>query len=340
MLHHLAIPLKGRFHTAMGDIGERDISILELSIDDVVGWGEASPYPGLDEPFAELLTAAASHRTTPTLASAIELASADVSARVAGTSFAEDIGATRESVPASIAVGLGGDPSALVASAAHLGVQRFKVKIAPGHVLHVAEIMDSHPGTIIGLDANGSFDMATIGELESVADLPIAYLEQPCDPSDPATLERLKQITDVPVFIDETIRTAKDAAVALDSTLVDGVVIKPGRLGLAASLATIEDVERRGKRWRSSGLLETGVGRAFSDAFAAIPSAFASDIAPADWFLERDIVENRFSDGAVSIPKGPGIGMAPDPEVLDRYRVSSIDVTDTVNRWLAARSSG
>ena len=333
-LHHLSIPLKGRFHTATGDIGARDVSIVEVDIGGVTGWGEASPYPGLDEPIDDVLVAAGSGGVTPTLASAIECAIADAKARSDATPLVDLIGSTKTSVPVSIAVGLGGDPRATVDAAGLLGVNRFKIKIAPGHVIHVADIVEAQPRAIIGLDANGSFDAATIDELESISDLGIVYLEQPCHPVDTESLERLRQIIDVPVFADDTVRSVADATDALASPFIDGVVIKPGRLGLAASLAAIAEVERRGKRWRASGLLETGIGRSFSDLFAARPAAFVSDVAPADWFLEHDLVPSRFADGQVQVPEGPGIGVEPDPDMLDRYRVGRVDATDSVTRWM------
>jgi O-succinylbenzoate synthase len=334
-LHHLSIPLKGRFHTATGDIGAREFGILEVETDSAVGWGEAPPYPGQDESFESVLEAVTNGSTTPTLRTAIEFALVDASARADGQSLGSVMGVTRNAIPASIAVGLGGDPRAMVESAAALGVSRFKVKVAPGHVLHVADVVDAQPQAIVGVDANGSFDRTTIEELEAIADLGIAYLEQPCSPSDEATLDRLRQIIDAPVFADETVRSASDATLALSSTLINGVVVKPGRLGFAGSLATIAEVDRRGKRWRASGLLESGIGRSFSDLFAGLPTAFVSDVAPANWFFERDIVETRFVDGQMLLPTGPGIGVEPDPDLMDRYRIQTIDATESVRRWEA-----
>lgn len=332
-LHHLSIPLKGRFHTASGDIGTREIGLVEVQVDGVTGWGEAPPYPGQDESFDAVLESVASGSTTLTLATAIEFAMVDAAARAKGESLATIMGVTRDTVPASIAVGLGGDPRLMAESAGALGVGRFKVKVAPGHVLHVAEVIESQPQAIVGIDANGSFDRSTIDELEAVADHGVAYIEQPCDPSDVAALERLHQIIDAPVFADETVRSASDAEDALSSPLIDGVVIKPARLGFAGSLSTIAEVERVGKRWRASGLLESGIGRSYSDLFAGLPSAFVSDVAPADWFFERDIVDSRFLDGQLVMPSGPGIGTAPDSETMERYLVQTLDATESVRRW-------
>jgi L-alanine-DL-glutamate epimerase-like enolase superfamily enzyme len=58
-------------------------------------------------------------------------------------------------------------------------------------------------------------------------------------------------------------------------------------------------------------------------------------VAPANWFFERDIVETRFVDGQMLLPTGPGIGVEPDPDLMDRYRIQTIDATESVRRWEA-----
>jgi O-succinylbenzoate synthase len=331
-LHRLSIPLKGPFHTAIGGIDTREVALIEVDVGEVSGWGEAAPYPGQDESMDELVAGASTGDASVTLASAIELAIVDVTTRAAGTSVAMDLGVDRDTVPTSIAVGLGGDPVETVRRAVVLGVGRFKVKVAPGYVDQVAMICDAFPDVVVGLDGNGSFDIDTVHELDTLQSQPITYFEQPCDPADVDTLMALRTLLDVPVFADESVRSAGDASNILASPHVDGVVVKPGRLGFKGSLATIAEADRLGKRWRASGLLETGVGRAYTDLLAALPSAFVSDVAPADWFLERDVVVSRFDLGEVSVPTGPGIGVEPDPEILNRYRVDRIDVTDLVRR--------
>jgi len=338
-LHHLAIPLKGAFHTGLGGIDSRDIVLVEVRIGGHPGWGEASPYPGQDESIDDVIAAVAGGPVPVTLSSAIEFAVADAEARVAGVSLASEIGAERTSVPASIAVSLGGDPGSVVGRAFSLGVERFKLKIAPGHVQHVFRIVEDYPNAVIGVDANGSFDDRTVDELVTLEDLPLVYLEQPCHPSSTPVLERIRTIMDIPVFMDESVRTVADARTMLGSAFVDGVVVKPGRLGLTGCLETIGEAQRVGKRWRASGLLESGVGRSYTDILAGLPSAFLSDVAPAEWFLESDVVPSRFESGCVSLPAGHGIGVSPDTEVMGRYEIASYEAPDLFRR-LAGRDLG
>lgn len=113
--------------------------------------------------------------------------------------------------------------------------------------------------------------------------------------------------------------------------MIDGVVVKPGRLGWEGALETIGVAEALGKRWRASGLLESGIGRAFTNLLAAIPTAFASDVAPADWYLEKDVVHQSVVDGEIELPSGPGIGMDPEPGAIGRYLVATYDLTEIVS---------
>lgn len=317
------------FHTAQAHIPSRDIGLVEWTQHGVTGWGEASPFPGQDESMGDLIGAAESGEWTPTLRAGLNQAESDLSARSRGVSLADMLGATNQSTPVSIAIGLGPDPASLVAEASSIGVSRFKVKIAPGYVDHVALIRAANESCVLGVDANGSFSGDSVEELSALAELDIAYIEQPCDTNDVGALNRIKRLVDAPVFADESVRSTVDAAVVLGSPLIDGVVVKPGRLGLDGALEMIGVAERFGKRWRASGLLETGVGRAYTDLLAAIPSAFVSDVVSADWFLERDVAPSRFSDGAIATPRGPGLGVVPDRGTVDRYLVATHEVRVT-----------
>lgn len=317
--------MRDRFHTATGAIDRRDIVLVEVVDDNVSGWGEAAPFPGQDETIDELIAAAGTDTPTPTLAAAIDCATADLQARKDGAWLGDRLGAEQFQLPVSLAIGLGGDPVGTAKRARAAGVRRFKIKIAPGHVSHVGAVANAVPKAIIGLDANGSFEEGSVSELLAVQGTPISYLEEPCNPYDETTLARIRSIVDVPVFVDESVRSPADAAAVFAETSADGVVIKPGRVGLRGALAMIEHAEQSGKRWRLSGLLETGIGRAYTNLLAARPNAFVSDVAPAEWFLESDVTRIPMEGGEVWVPRGMGVGVEPDKDQLRRYTVETFE---------------
>ena len=332
VFHDLSIPLKHRFDMAQSELTKRAIGLVEYSDSgcdsDSVGWGEASPFPGQDSSIVGFFSTDRSGRTPAILRNGIDAAQADFEARAGGEALSKQLGSSRTKVPVSLAVGFGGNPSEIVSGAAARGVNRFKLKISPDRLAHVRQIRAEHPDAIIGVDANGSFDPSSADQLANLANLGLVYIEEPCASSDEETLTRLKQLIDVPVFADESVRSVGDVRVALDSPMIDGVVLKPARLGLAGSIEAAKLADASGKRWRASGLLESGIGRVFTDILAALPSAFVSDVAPADWFLERDVVPSRFEDGHIVLPTGPGIGVDPDRDVIERYLVGSYDISD------------
>jgi O-succinylbenzoate synthase len=303
-IFHLEIPLRSPFTTSGGSIASRSVALVRVG-DDLYGWGEAAPFPGQDEPISAVLSAARAGESTPTLDAAIDEAHADLRARLDGESLFCIAGATKEVLDVSLAVGLA-DPIAEVDRAVEEGISRFKLKIEPGRVGHVAEIRRGYPDVLLGLDANGSFDLDSMSELNALLALGISYVEQPF--SDLASVPAIE----VPVFADESVRsvTSAEAALALDH--VDGVVVKPGRLGWSGALAVRELANSAAKLWRASGLLETGIGRAYTDILAACPDAFVSDVAPAEWYLDTDVTESRYANAHITVPTGPGLGITPD----------------------------
>jgi len=170
-IFHLEIPLRRPFSTSGGSITSRSVALVRVG-DGPYGWGEAAPFPGQDEPISAVLSAARAGESTPTLDAAIDEAQADLSARLVGESLFQIAGATATVVPVSLAVGLD-DPLAEIDRAVEEGISRFKLKIEPGRVGHVVEIRRSHPDVLLGLDANGSFDLRSVSELDALLALDI-----------------------------------------------------------------------------------------------------------------------------------------------------------------------
>jgi len=313
--HHLEIPFLKPFTTATGSVSMRSVGLVSIARSNTIGWGEASPYPGQDEPFVDVLDAARTGTTTPTLAAAMDEAVSDLVARERGVSLKSELGPTDTTVPFSLAVGVRSAALSTVATAWESGITRFKVKIMPGHTGHVADIRHLFPDAFIGVDANGSFDSSTVAEILALKDLDIAYIEQPTVGFDDAAMQILED-AGFTVFVDESIRSVSDAQRVLAMPTVSGVVVKPGRLGWSASLEVVRRARAVGKLWRASGLLETGVGRSFSLALAAASDSFVSDVAPASRFFSYDVVSQPIDSGEFIVPTGAGTGLDVDADVV------------------------
>ena len=327
-VHDVAVPLRRPFRTAAGVLTTRRTILVGLGVGDVVGWGEAAPYSGAaigDADAAwEALTARRPERV-PIARAAWSEAEADLAARVVGRSLRAEIGADPGPVVASLAVGLE-DPVADVDAAVALGYTAVKLKIAPGSDLEVVSaIRRRHPGLAVGVDANGAYRPGRLEPPAALAEY-VAYLEQPYPPGceEAAALLRRRGFR---VAFDESVTSPTTARRLLEGGWADLLVVKPGRLGWDGALDVARAAADAGVGIRASGLVETGIGRAFVAALGALPHAGISDVACADHLLAVDPVRPacRLVDGRIEVADGPGIGVEPfldDVEVIRSVEVA------------------
>ncbi|NHZ70199.1 MAG: hypothetical protein GWP18_01000 [Proteobacteria bacterium] len=329
LLYTLELPLRHPFTTSSGTVANRRLAIVALTANGVTGWGEAAPYPGQDESFASVVDGATSGVLTPTLRAAIDEASSDLHARVDGTRLTDSIPGTRSRLEMSVAVGMGDEVMPTVGSLVTSGIKRLKVKVAPGHTAHVRSIRETYPELAMGIDANGSFDSRTLDELVGLGDLGISYVEQPTENLDDPSMVELRDSGFV-VLADESVRNVTDVASVLRLPGVSGIVVKPGRLGWQGSLDAVRLVRNSGKVWRASGLLESGLGRSYSEILASAEDAFMSDVASADMFFTHDIVASRSIDATITVPDGPGTGIAVDAGLIEKLSTTVVPISESV----------
>ncbi|GMQ99019.1 MAG: o-succinylbenzoate synthase [Acidimicrobiia bacterium] len=321
-IYILDLQLRRPFTTASGTVSQRKVAVVCLSVDGERGWGEAAPYPGQDEPFDSVINSARGGEATPTLRAALDEAMADLVARTHNRRLVDDVPGTKTELPLSVAVGMGSDVLDAVDTLVGEGISRIKAKIAPRHTDHVRDLRDAYPDLTMGVDANGSFDSSSWRELLSLVDENIAYLEQPMSDLSGPEIAELSDAGLV-IFADESVRSVEQASDVLELPGVGGVVVKPGRLGWRDSLTVITAARNAGKSWRASGLLETGIGRAYSEALAAAEDAFVSDIGAADMYFTQDTVVSRVKGAHVSIAMADGVGVD-----VDEQRVASLATDD------------
>jgi o-succinylbenzoate synthase len=103
------------------------------------------------------------------------------------------------------------------------------------------------------------------------------------------------------------------------------VNIKAGRVGGYLEARRIHDlcVERGVPVW-CGGMLETGIGRAANVALASLPGfTLPGDTSASARYYAEDITAPFvLEDGRLTVPTGPGIGVAPIPEHLERFTTS------------------
>jgi O-succinylbenzoate synthase len=77
---------------------------------------------------------------------------------------------------------------------------------------------------------------------------------------------------------------------------------------------------------RSGGMLETGIGRALNLAVAALPGCtLPPDLGPSRRYFSEDLtVPFDALRGSMAVPNGPGLGVEPRPDVVERATVDRL----------------
>jgi o-succinylbenzoate synthase len=194
------------------------------------------------------------------------------------------------------------------------GFGRIKLKIAPGWDVGPARAVSRRfPGVPLSVDANCGYSPAADGPWADLDALGLVMIEQPYAADALLALARLQGRLATPLCLDESAASLLATETALYLQAGKVVNIKPPRLGGPLSCIAVHDlcVSRGVPAW-CGGTLETGIGRGFNLALAALPGfRLHSDMSPARIFYEQDLVEPTFDvrpDGCIDVPRRPGNG--------------------------------
>lgn len=263
----------------------------------------------------------------------VEMAAWDLLARSRGLSLSETLGGTLTEVAVGVSVGLKPTDAELldtVAAYEARGYARVKLKIKPGRDLEMlAAVRERFPGLAIMADANSAYTMEDLPKFRELDGLGLTMIEQPLAFDDYLQHSRLQRELSTPVCLDESIRSAADAELALALGSCRVVNIKPGRVGGHAESRQIHDLMRdRSLPVWCGGMLETGIGRAHNLALASLPGfTLPGDISESRRYWQRDIVSPEFvmDRGWMRVPTDPGIGVEIDDELIGRTAVRQAD---------------
>jgi o-succinylbenzoate synthase len=337
------LPLKRAFTTSFGTSTDK-ICILVRAVgeDGLEGWGEctAMERPAYSAEWVEgawqvlrdvVVPAALAGddpgvRGHPMARAALEVALTDLELRRQEVSLAEHLGAMRDRVPCGVSVGLEDrleDLVQLVGGFVDAGYRRVKLKIEPGRDVEVVRtVRGEFPDTPLSVDANAAYTEETAAALVPLDDLDLEYVEQPLPEDDLLGHIRLQELMRTPICLDETITSAAVARGAVELGACRVINLKVGRVGGLAETLRIHGVATAaGVPLWCGGMLETGIGRAANVAVAALPGfTLPGDTSASDRYFEQDLTEPFVvdADGTMAVPKDPGLGVSPIPEVLGR----------------------
>ncbi len=361
-LHRLDVPLVRPFRTSFGTEYKRDLVLVEAVDEGLSGWGEcvAMDWPGYSAEYTEGAIDVIGRHLLPTLAgvtadtepteirtrmapmlghpmakAALETALLDLWLRRREQSLASYLGAVRDRVDCGVSVGIPASETLTelleeVGLYVEQGYRRIKLKIEPGwDVEPVAAVRERWPSIPLQVDANQAFTRAHGPLLAQLDDLDLLLIEQPLPEDDWYGHVLLSQRVRTPICMDESILSvvSADSAISLGATSI--INIKPGRVGGYLTARDIHDlcVERGIPVW-CGGMLETGIGRAANLALAAMPGfTLPGDTSASNRYYAQDVTEPFvLDDGQLPVPTGPGIGVAPIPEVLADMTTWSVEL--------------
>ena len=253
-------------------------------------------------------------------------------------------------MPSGVSVGIMDSiPELLDAVAGYLdaGYVRIKLKIEPGWDVEPVRAVRERFGddVLLQVDANTAYTLGDAPLLARLDPFDLLLIEQPLPEDDILGHAELARRIRTPICLDESIVSARSAADAIALGACQIVNIKPGRVGGYLEARRIHDVcPAHGVPVWCGGMLETGLGRAANVALAALPGfTLPGDMSASDRFYRTDITEPFvLRDGGLRVPSGPGLGVAPIPELLAEMTTGQRG-RHALTRWIlccAAWASG
>ena len=360
-LRLVELPLVRPFRVSFGTSTGKQCILARIETDDAEGWGECvadDGYPGFSGEWNEgawtllhevlgpaLLGGDISIgnveerlrfvRGNPMAKATLIDAVIDAELRAAGTRLSAFLGADKSEVVCGVSIGIADTVDELRAQVdEHLeqGYRRIKLKIMPGtDVERVAAIRADHPDILLSVDANAAYTPADVDVFRALDGFDLLMVEQPLHHEDLVQHAALQAEIRTPICLDESIRSASDAAAAIELGSCRIVNIKQGRVGGLLEARRVHDVAAAaGIPVWCGGMLETGIGRATNLGLAALPNfTLPGDTSASARYFTQDLTEPFVLrlDGTMAVPTGPGIGVTPIPERLKTCTVRRSTVT-------------
>jgi L-alanine-DL-glutamate epimerase-like enolase superfamily enzyme len=217
----------------------------------------------------------------------------------------------------------------LVAQAHARGYRHFNIKIAPDVAVDLELlrlVKRLAPDAELWTDANGGYTEAdALAVAPKLADLGVAFFEQPVAANRLGSFARLKQQGALPVIMDEGIVSVVELEEFHRLKLLDGVAIKVARCGgLTEARRQVQFLEANGLIFLGSGLTDPDLALSASLALFAAHGLKHPAALNGPQFLTASVLRQPFApvNGGLRAPAGVGLGIEVDEEKLRGLCVS------------------
>ena len=352
----IRVPRPQNFTSSLGRSSESENAIVEIETDDGItgvgeicsiwdrkGRGQAEDINDLlaqaligQDPFciAQIHTQmnALLHRSYPAKAG-IDMALYDIVGKKLNTPVYNLLGGkVRDKVLLSHSLSMG-EPNQIAEMAASLvskGYKTLKAKIGrnPKADFETVSAIRNRIGTDITLRVDANMGWANAKEavrnIKALEPFQIELVEQPLHFSDLLGLHHVREHVDTPIMADESVWTPTDAMACIRAEAVDVFnvyVAEAGGIYPAAQIFAIAEAARI--PCIIGSMPELGIGTAAQAhlAFAMNNLGYASDVNGFIYHTD-DIINETFqiTDGYLSPPKGPGLGVTLNRDKIEKYR--------------------
>lgn len=267
----------------------------------------------------------------------IDLAAHDLWARAEGVALHRLLGELRtERVPLIGVVDLLPPQEAALCAVRRMasGFATLKVKIGSdpeADLRRVAAVREAvGPRVRLRVDGNGGYDRASaLAVLSRLEECSLEWIEQPLPRWDLEGMAWLARRLSTPLAADESVSSVPGARRVIESGAAAVVNVKLAKCGGIFPCREIAALCRAaGVRCVLGGCLEAAIGTASGlHLYAATPALESAAEIGGPWLYTDDVAQGlpEVVDGGLSLPEGPGIGVAPCEETLARYRLGRRD---------------
>ncbi len=265
----------------------------------------------------------------------LEMACWDALSRARGQPLHSLLGGTRAEILSGVSLGIEDRVERLIDLIARYhdeGYRRIKLKIAPGRDVEVVrQVRECYPAIALQVDANSAYTLDELPTLKALDEFGLLLIEQPLADDDIIDHARLQAALRTPICLDESIQSVDDARKALDLDACRVINIKVSRLGGLREAKRVHDLcLARGVPVWCGGMHEFGIGRIANVAIASLSGfTIPGDVSGSDKYYAEDIVEPPIlaHRGVIPVPDGPGLGVEPVDERIQRRTVRELSLT-------------
>jgi O-succinylbenzoate synthase len=199
---------------------------------------------------------------------------------------------------------------------------RAKISAAPLGTSALRRLRELTVPVVLDYNCGASADADVIEQVRVVADVAaVAAVEQPYAVGNVVDSARLAELLDVPVSIDEGVRSVRDVGQIVRYGAAEIICVKPARVGgLANARTIIVEAQGAGLRPYLGGFFESPYARQVHRALAHSCVDEPSDLGPVD------VVHEGYAREVD--PVGDGFGVRPSAEMLEHGAVLvNVEVT-------------